>query len=484
MTVVRASHGDGAAPGARGVDTPAFRRLWWAWTVSLLGDGVRALALPLYVAVQTHSALAASAVTVAEVLPWLLTALPAGAIVDRVQPRQVVVVAHLLRAVLTGGLVAAIVTGHASVPLICAFALALTTAETFAYPASQVLMVELAGPEKLHEANSKFFTVQAVGLYLAGPLAAGALFALGPALAFAVDGVSFVVAAALIVGLPNFAPKVIPGQAGRPKLLGEVGEGLRLLAGNSGLRTLVSLVSAATIAIAAVNALTPLYAVQDLGMRPSFVASLLIIGSLGTLIASRVVVPLVRKWSDGLLLIASMALIASGMVVFGAIRLVVAALVANALIGVGVGAFNVLGAARRQRLTPPHAMGRVSGAYRMVARGLMPVGAGLAGPLAVVSSLGSVFVVAGCLVLVVLAVLARPLLRTGVEVPEQRSAGEADEPTGNMAGNTAGNTTGSVAGAAGGDERLADPGERPDADHAERAEPAVDPAAKSRRSKS
>jgi MFS family permease len=301
---------------------------------------------------------------VAEVLPWLLTALPAGAIVDRVQPRQVVVVAHLLRAVLTGGLVAAIVTGHASVPLICAFALALTTAETFAYPASQVLMVELAGPEKLHEANSKFFTVQAVGLYLAGPLAAGALFALGPALAFAVDGVSFVVAAALIVGLPNFAPKVIPGQAGRPKLLGEVGEGLRLLAGNSGLRTLVSLVSAATIAIAAVNALTPLYAVQDLGMRPSFVASLLIIGSLGTLIASRVVVPLVRKWSDGLLLIASMALIASGMVVFGAIRLVVAALVANALIGVGVGAFNVLGAARRQRLTPPHAMGRVSGAYR------------------------------------------------------------------------------------------------------------------------
>lgn len=435
--MVRASGGQETGPVAHGVDTPAFRRLWWAWTVSLLGDGVRALALPLYVAVQTRSALAASAVTAAGVLPWLLTALPAGALVDRVHPRTVVVAAHLLRAVLTAGLVVAIIADVASVPLICAFAFALTTAETFAYPASQVLMVELAGPERLHEANSKFFTVQAIGLYLAGPLAAGALFALGPALAFAFDGVSFVIAAALVVGLPNIAPKLPPNVTGRPKLLGEVADGLRILAGNAGLRTLVTLVSTSTLAIAAVNALTALYAVEDLGMEPALVASLLIVGSVGTLSASRFVVPMVKKWSDGILLVASMAVIAAGMIVFGAIPAIVAALAANLLIGIGVGAFNVLGAARRQRLTPPHAMGRVSGAYRMVARGLMPVGAGLAGPLAVVTSLGSVFVIVGCLLLAVLALLTRPLLRTGVDVPQPRTAappvppapeGPADQP--------------------------------------------------------
>lgn len=420
--MVRASGGQETGPVAHGVDTPAFRRLWWAWTVSLLGDGVRALALPLYVAVQTRSALAASAVTAAGVLPWLLTALPAGALVDRVHPRHVVVVAHVLRAVVTGGLVVAIIMDVATVPLICAFAFVLTTAETFAYPASQVLMVELAGPDRLHEANSKFFTVQAIGLYLAGPLAAGALFALGPALAFAVDGISFVIAAVLVAGLPDIAPKRPPGEIERPKLLAEVGDGLRILYRNAGLRTLVSLVSIATISIAAVNALTVLYAVEDLGMEPSFVASLVILGSVGTLAASRFVVPMVKKWSDGILLVASMAVIAAGMIVFGAIPAIVAALAANLLIGIGVGAFNVLGAARRQRLTPPHAMGRVSGAYRMVARGLMPVGAGLAGPLAVVTSLGSVFVIVGCLLLTALALLTRPLLRTGVDVPPPRTA--------------------------------------------------------------
>ncbi|MCA1676804.1 MAG: MFS transporter, partial [Actinobacteria bacterium] len=62
--------GSGVTAVATGVHSPAFRRLWWAWTVSLCGDGVRTLALPLYVAMQTRDALAVSAVAAAEVLPW------------------------------------------------------------------------------------------------------------------------------------------------------------------------------------------------------------------------------------------------------------------------------------------------------------------------------------------------------------------------------------------------------------------------------
>src|SRR5215212_1185439 len=117
----------GASTGPpRGVRTPAFRRLWWSWTVSLLGDGVRGLALPLFVAIKTGSPLAASAVT---------------------------------------------------------------AAETFAYSASQALMVGLAGPDQLSEANAKFYTVHTIGLHLAGPLAAGALYTIGPAWAFGLDGV-------------------------------------------------------------------------------------------------------------------------------------------------------------------------------------------------------------------------------------------------------------------------------------------------------
>ncbi|MDQ3988565.1 MAG: MFS transporter, partial [Actinomycetota bacterium] len=242
--------GSGATTVANGVHSPAFRRLWWAWTISLCGDGMRALALPLYVAVQTRDALAVSAVAAAEVLPWLLVALPAGALVDRLAPRTVLVTAHVMRAALTAGLVGALASGAATVPALCAFAFLLTTAETFAYPASQVMLVELADGQ-LDQANARFFAVNTIGLHLVGPLAAGAVFLVDPALAFAIDGTTFVVAAVLVATLPAVARR--ERSHGVRTLWAEVGEGLRMLYRIPGLRALVSMVAIGTLAITAVN---------------------------------------------------------------------------------------------------------------------------------------------------------------------------------------------------------------------------------------
>jgi MFS family permease len=396
-----------------GTDTPAYRRLWLAWTVSLFGDGVRGLALPLYVALQTKSPLAASAVTVAEVLPWLLMALPAGAIVDRTPARLVVVVAHLTRTALTAGLVVAIVTGSASVPVMCVFAFTLATAETFAYPASQVLLVELAGPRHLKKANSQFYTVHTIGINLAGPLAAGLVLTVDPAIAFGIDGLTFLAAAMLVAGLPaGTTVRAARAGQGPTRLRTDVWHGIKVLIRIPGLRSLVLVITAATIAVAALNAMTPLYAVRTLHMTPAVVSTILIVMALGTLVGARLVVPLERHVSDGPLLVGSMALVATGMIIFGAVPSSVTAWLGNAVLGIGMGAFNVLAAARRQQITPPEAMGRVSGAYRMLAWGLMPIGAGVAGPIAVATSLGLVFVFAGGFILLVLASLSRQLLRT------------------------------------------------------------------------
>lgn len=419
-----ATHGD-AADAQRGVSTPAFRRLWWAWTVSLCGDGVRALALPLYVVITFGDPLDVSAVSAAEVLPWLLFALPAGAIVDRVRPRQVVIVAHVLRAVLTAALVVMILLGTADVVWLCLFAFVLTAAETFAYPASQVLMVELAGPDELDKANARFFSVHTIGLNLVGPLAAGSLFVIDPAITFAVDGASFVIAAILIATLPAAAPKIgeTASELGRGLrgLGAEVRSGVRMLFANRGLRTLVSMVAAGTLAISAVNAMLPLYAVQRLEMSAALVPTLLVVMALGTLLANQVVPALARRWSDGSVMVASMFLVGAGMCLIGAYPHPVVAWSGNAVLGLGLGGWNVLSAARRQRLTPAGAMGRISGAYRVVAWGLLPIGAALAGPIAVATSLGWVFVIAGGFVLTLLALLSLPLLTTGASTPAQPS---------------------------------------------------------------
>ncbi|NUT99674.1 MAG: MFS transporter, partial [Saccharothrix sp.] len=240
--------------GAQGVRTPAFRLLTGAWTTSLVGDGVRTVALPLYTAVSTRSPLAASAVAVSVVLPWLVVALPAGVLVDRWRPRLVVAVAHAFRALVTGLLAWAVFTDGAGVAVLCALGFLLTGAETFADSASQVLLVELAGPADLEAANSRFVTVETVGMDLVGPLAASLLFWWHPAACFALDALTFVVAAVLVVRVPEVARH---GRAGT--LRGQFTEGVAYLFRDPGLRVLVLAVGISAVCAAAVNAMLALY---------------------------------------------------------------------------------------------------------------------------------------------------------------------------------------------------------------------------------
>ncbi|MCP2259729.1 Transmembrane secretion effector [Streptoalloteichus tenebrarius] len=407
-----------AAPAARGVRTPAFRRLLAAWTVSLVGDGVRVVALPLFAAVTTRDPLAVSAVAVAEVLPWLLVALPAGALVDRWRPRRVVLIAHAVRAVVTLGLAAAAFTGHAGVWALVCVAFVLTSAETFADSASQLLLVEIAGPADLDAANGRFIGAETVGVDLAGPLAATLLFAWEPATCFAVDGLSFVVAAALVASLPDVVPDREP-TGGGARLRAQIVEGGRYLLGHRGLRALVGVVVAAAIAASAVNAVTALYAIEVLAIPEALVPTLMVAMAVGTIGAARAVPGLVARLGESRVMISALVVLAAGFVVLGLAPHPVTAWAGYLVVGAGVGVWNVLSATRRQRLTPGHMMGRVSSTYRVLTWGLMPLGAGLAGPLAKATSLGTVFVLAGGLVAVTALVAGVPLARTGADAPER-----------------------------------------------------------------
>jgi hypothetical protein len=112
-------------------------------------------------------------------------------------------------------------------------------------------------------------------------------------------------------------------------------------------------------------------------------------------------------------MVGALSLLGVAFVAVGAVPVAGSVWVAYLLVGVGAGGWNVLSATRRQRLTPSAMMGRVTSAYRMLAWGLMPLGAALAGPLAKVTSLATVFVVVGGIVVAVAIAAARPLARTG-----------------------------------------------------------------------
>ncbi len=399
----------GRSIGVKGVRTTGFRLLTGAWVTSLVGDGVRTVALPLYTAVSTRSPLAASAVAVSIVLPWLVVALPAGVLVDRWKPRLVVAVAHAFRAVVTGLLAYAVFTGNAGVAVLCAAGFLLTSAETFADSASQVLLVELAGPDDLEEANSRFVTAETLGMDLAGPLAASLLFWWHPAACFALDALTFVVAALFVVRLPEV------GQEGRTELgtlRSQLVEGARHLFRDPGLRVLVAAVGVAAVCAAAVNAMLALYAINVLGLPEQFVPWLVVVMALGALVGARLSPLLAPKLGTAPVMVGALALLGVAFAVFGAVPLLPVAVAAAFGFGLASAGWNVLSATRRQRLTPKPLMGRVTSAYRVLAWGLSPIGAGLAGPLAAATSLGTVYLVAGGVLVLTAVALARPLSRT------------------------------------------------------------------------
>lgn len=407
MPVTRSSDVGGSAT-AEGVRSRSFRSLLVAWTVTSVGDGVRVAALPLYTAVSTRDPLAVSLVAVAEALPWLLVALPAGALVDRWRAKQTVIGAHGFRCGVTALLSLLIWSGSAGIPALVLCGFLLGSAETFADSAAQTMLVSVAGVRDLERANGHMVRVETVGVEIAGPLAAAALFAWSPAACFAVNATTFAIAIVCVVAVPLADTPSVRDPAG--SLRSEVLSGIRFLVRNPTLRTVVGVVGLTALLTSAVNTVAILYAVDVLKVPAAAVPTLLVCTAIGTIAASHTASRLAARYGGGWVMVGALIVLSSGIAVLGAVRIPAAAWIAYLVMGFGVGTWNVLSAANRQRLTPPPMMGRVTSAHRVLAWGLMPLGAGLAGPLAELTSLGGVIIGASVLTGVVV-VLAAPRLR-------------------------------------------------------------------------
>ena len=74
---------DPPTTGRRLVLGSAYWRIWWANTVSSVGDGAFVSALPLLAVTVTRDPRLIAVVSASFYLPWLLLSLPIGALVDR-----------------------------------------------------------------------------------------------------------------------------------------------------------------------------------------------------------------------------------------------------------------------------------------------------------------------------------------------------------------------------------------------------------------
>ena len=229
---------------------PNFRRYFLGQSLSSVGTWFHTLALALVVVDLTESGAALGGVVALQWLPLLLFGSYAGAILDRHDPRLVLVVTNSVSATLGLGLVAVTATGHLDVWSLGAFSLAYGLVLPFDRPAVQVIPVELVPPRLVSNALGLSSMIQSLAR-LVGPALAGVTFAaVGPSWCFAVNALSYLLATAALLRLDRTALHPRPRSTGEP---GQVREGFAYLAGHPELR-----------AVLAVNALVGLLAINFL----------------------------------------------------------------------------------------------------------------------------------------------------------------------------------------------------------------------------
>lgn len=392
-----------------------FRLLWAGQTVSAVGSNVTAVALPLVaVAVLDATTFQVAVLTAAAWLPWLLAGLPAGAWVDRIRRRPVMIAADLASAALFASVPVAALLDLLTVGQLLVVALGAGLARVFFETADQVYLPTLLRPEQVPEGNAKLHATQTAS-YLVGPGLAGLIAQLaGAVTAVLLDAVTFLVSAACLSRIRTVEPR--PGRpAGSSSLRREVADGLRFVIRDPYLRVLTVFGAASNIGLTGYQAVLVVFLVRSVGLPAGLVGLLIGLASVGGLIGAALATGLARRLGSARALLVAGALTGPPALLIplagpgGRVGWLV---LGGALVSLGVAVGNVVKGSFRQTYTPHGLLGRVTVSMQLLNYGTIPLAALLAGALgAAWGPAGAIRVMTAWLALTPLILLAGPLRR-------------------------------------------------------------------------
>ena len=363
---------------------PVVRLLWAGSTTSRLGTSVSAVAMPL-VALQVLGAgpLLVGLLTAATWLPWLVIGLPAGAWVDRLPARPVLVVADVVAVGLLASVPVAVAAGGLTAAHLLAVALLVGTCHVFSTAALTAWLPALLEPEQLVPANA-LLEGSASAAQVAGPGLAGLLAgAFGAAAGLLADAASFAVSATCLLAVRRTG-RPRPAAA-RRRLRTEVAEGVRFVRTDPLLVRLALHGALSNLALVGYQVVLVVFLVRDLGLSSTSVGLLLAAGNAGGLVGAALVQRLSHRLGSARALVLCKA--GAGpctlLVPLAAPGPRLGLLVVGTLLSVGgIVAGNVLSGSFRQTYVPAGLLGRVSTSMQVVNLGTIPLGAVLAGALA------------------------------------------------------------------------------------------------------
>ncbi|WP_169952690.1 MFS transporter [Microbispora sp. H11081] len=366
--------------GSRPRDLP-FLLLWGGQSVSAVGDGMALLAIPLLVLQQTSDPVLAALAATPQTIGYLLSGLVAGALVDRLDTRRVMLACDTARLAVFTLLTALALAGAAPVWVLLGLAVVAAVFGVLFDTAHAAMLQGILAPAHLVAGNSRLELSTQLGV-LAGPALAGAIAAgPGAGVCLLVNAASYGVSVVTLWLLPRDAVRRERGSGlSVRRAAGDLREGLsylrrhRLVRAVCGLQVVVNL-------LLAVETLIVFFAVHTLGGGPAGASVALAAGAGGGVLGASIAGPLGRRVAAPTLISGALLVLAGALAAASAAPSVAWLAAANLVIGLTSVLATVHIRALRQRVVPPELIGRVTATARTLAVAAYPLGAVLAGQL-------------------------------------------------------------------------------------------------------
>jgi MFS family permease len=384
----------------------SFRRYWTGQTVSLVGDQISLIAIPLDAAEMGW-------LKTAELLPALLLNLPLGAWADgQGRRRRAMIAADLGRTALLLTLPVAYLLDVLTLGQLYAVAFGVGALTVLFEACNTTLFVALVPSECYVQANSLVNGSRSMA-WLAGPGAGGLLvqFLTAP-FALLADALTYLVSAGFLARIRPVEPP--PSPVGK----GHFTEGLRWVVRNPSMRALFAASGTIQFFNFMFHTLFVLYATTELGLSAGVLGAVLGAGAVGGLIGAACSGAVVRRFGIGPSIVAGFLGFTLPLLLIplaeGPTLLVVTLLfVAEFLSCVAVMVLDIAAGSFQMALIPDAVRARVMGAFRTLNHGFRPLGALVAGLLGTAVGLRpTLWIATAGAVLAVLWLLPSPLPRT------------------------------------------------------------------------
>lgn len=399
------------------------RPIVWGQAVSLLGDYISYVTMPLFIVHLTGRALDLGLTSAAETIPTLLFGFTAGVFLDRFTIKPILIGADLMRAAAFFLLAIGAAADVATPWMVFLAAFLVGTLATFFNTGLETMLPSVIPEEHLVMVNSHLALARTAA-FAFGPAIGGVLIAVGGGfpVAFAVNGITFLVSSFYLSGVRVRKRIKAPMTERFTKALRS---GVEFLMRHEQLRWVTIGAAIANLVFAPLEALLPLFIDEHLNVGftpPAFLEFLfsdealigLFIG-LQAAVGSALIVAgprIAKRVHLG-------RMFAFGMLLFGAGFITMA--VSNSFWGFipaglgvgGVGFANIAIVTMRQRISPPDMLGRVAAASRTISWSLIPLGAAVGGAIAQWIGIKTVYLVGGAGVIATAILVARTEVWSG-----------------------------------------------------------------------